>query len=94
MLNSYDTAFAVDIADLQMHRLGGPQSCGISCRQRRAGLQARNCFKKPDDLVVVQNNRQLGWRSGIGNTFWYLVMVKCDAIEETEGTDRLVQGGP
>lgn len=60
-------ALAVDVGDLQAHRLRGAQSRGIGGRQRHARLQRRHRFEKPRDLIGAQDRRQLARRARIGN---------------------------
>jgi hypothetical protein len=61
---------AVDIADLQPHRLRGPQPGGVRRGQRRAALQTGHRFEKAHDLICTEHQRQLagsrayGMRSG------------------------------
>jgi hypothetical protein len=54
-------------------------------------LKARS---EPHNLVGAQHHRQLARLAGVGDPLRNLAMTECDAIEEPQGADRLVQGWP
>jgi hypothetical protein len=47
MLDLDDHPAAVDVTDFEAYRLGCTESGCVGGRQRRAGLQARDCLEKP-----------------------------------------------
>lgn len=85
---------AVDVADLQADRLGRPQTRRRGRRQRGTGLQARHRLEKAHHFIGVQHHRQLARRARIGDALRDLTVPECDAVEEPQGTDRLVQRRP
>ncbi len=85
---------AVDVGDLQTHRLRRPQSRSIGRCQRDAGLQAWHRFENAHHLVGVQDHRQLAGLARVGNTLRDLAAPKRDAVKEPQRADRLVQRRP
>jgi hypothetical protein len=85
---------AVDIADLQPHRLRGPQAGSIGRGQRRAALQAGHGFEKAHDLVRAQHQRQLARLARIRDAFRQIAPAQRHAVEEAQGTDGLVERRP
>src|ERR1700733_5043997 len=71
--------------------LRGPQSSRIGCRQRGAALQTRNGFEKSHDLIGAEHNRQLARLPRVRDALGDGWLAERDAVEETQGSDDLVQ---
>jgi len=85
---------AVDVGDLEAHRLRSAQPCAIGRRQRGARLQARHRFEKAHHLVGAQDRRQLPRCSSVGDPLRDLGPVQRHAIEKAQPAYRLVERRP
>ena len=90
-----DAARAVDILDLELGDLRGPQSWPHrQSRQRRPSLQARHCLGELHDFVGTEHQRQLAGLTSVGDAFWDNRFAKRDVVEKPQCTNDLVQGWP
>jgi hypothetical protein len=63
----------------------------LAGREHRPALQAGHGFKKPDDLVGAQNDRQLARRSSVGNALRHCRRIERDSVENPQRADNLVE---
>lgn len=94
MSHQNDAPTAAGVFDPEPGDLRSAKPGRIGGRQRGPALQARHDFEKLHDLIGAEHDRPLAWFSHVGDALGDIRLAECDAEEEPQGANGLVQPRP
>jgi hypothetical protein len=94
LLNPDDHPLAIQIGQAEGTEFGEPEPGGIERGEDGAMLQIAWGHKDSSDIGVAEDRGELALPPGIRNVFQHPRVPEGGVIEEAEGTDGLMKGGP